>query len=215
MKTRTLRGFETLVGLKDKFFKMKIAIVKYNAGNIQSVSFALNRLGIEPLITDDVKELTSADKVIFPGVGEASTAMNYLKERGLDQVIKNLKQPVLGICLGMQLMCRFSEENITDCLGIFKQDVKLFPPNEKVPHMGWNTLEWEKDPLFKGLNKGAYVYFVHSYYAETGADTICTSNYILPFSAGLHRDNFYGLQFHPEKSGEIGQKMLENFLGIR
>jgi imidazole glycerol-phosphate synthase subunit HisH len=193
---------------------MKIAIVKYNAGNIQSVSFALNRLGIEPLITDDVKELTSADKVIFPGVGEASTAMNYLKERGLDQVIKNLKQPVLGICLGMQLMCRFSEENSTKCLGIFNQDVKLFPPTEKVPHMGWNTMEWKQNLLFKGLAQGAYVYFVHSYYAETGPDTICTSNYILPFSAGLHRDNFYGLQFHPEKSGEVGQKMLENFLGI-
>ena len=191
---------------------MNIAIVKYNAGNVQSVIFALNRLGIEPIVTDDVEKLQTADKVIFPGVGEASSAMMYLRERNLDTIIKNLKQPVLGICLGMQLMCRFSEENNTTCFGIFNQDVKLFPPTEKVPHMGWNSIEWKQTPLFNKLEQGAHVYFVHSYYAETGPDTICTSNYILPFSAGLHRDNFYGLQFHPEKSGPAGQKILENFI---
>ncbi len=193
---------------------MKLAIVKYNAGNVQSVEFALNRLGISPILTDDVQELKSADKVIFPGVGEASSAMDYLRQRGLDQVIKDLKQPVLGICLGMQLMCRHSEENDTDCLGIFNLDVKKFPPIEKVPHMGWNSIKFTDNPLFKGLPSDPYVYFVHSYHAEIGDGTICTSEYMLPFTAGLGRDNFYGLQFHPEKSGIIGQQILQNYVNL-
>ncbi|MGD9994416.1 MAG: imidazole glycerol phosphate synthase subunit HisH [Salinivirgaceae bacterium] len=190
----------------------KIAIVKYNAGNIQSVQFALNRLGIDPLVTDNPQQLKAADKVIFPGVGEASTAMKYLKERKLDQLLKELKQPFLGICLGMQLMCRHSEENNTDCLGIFDLQVKQFPPRDKVPHMGWNTINRFNSPLLKGIKEEEYVYFVHSFYAELGAETICESNYIVPFTAGLQKDNFYGFQFHPEKSGTIGATILKNFI---
>ncbi len=193
---------------------MKLAIVKYNAGNIMSVSYALNRLGIEPIITDSVDELRSADRIIFPGVGEASTAMKYLKERNLDKVIKDLKQPFLGICLGMQLMGSHSEEGDTQCLGIFDAKIKKFPPLNKVPHMGWNQIEEFKSPLLNGIKEQSFVYFVHSYYVEKCVETIATCNYILDFSAGLHKNNFHAFQFHPEKSGEIGAKILENFLTL-
>jgi len=193
---------------------MNIAIVKYNAGNIQSVEFALNRLGIQPEVTDNPDKLRNADKVIFPGVGEASTAMNYLKARGLDKILVSLKQPFLGICLGMQLMCTYSEENQTECLGLFDLNVKLFPPEKKVPHMGWNTLTNLKSPLFEGIPDNEFVYFVHSYFAETGNETIATSDYIQTFSAGLHKGNFYGVQFHPEKSGRMGQQILKNFIEL-
>jgi glutamine amidotransferase len=193
---------------------MKIAILKYNAGNIQSVEFALNRLGINPIITDNHTELRNADKVIFPGVGEASSAMKYLKERELDKLLISLKQPVLGICLGMQLMCKHSEENDTDCLNIFNLNVKKFEPLKKVPHMGWNTINNLKSPLLKDIKELEYMYFVHSYYAETGSETICKSNYINEFSAGLNKDNFFGFQFHPEKSGTIGAKILKNFIEL-
>jgi len=193
---------------------MKIAIVKYNAGNVQSVSFALKRLGINSEITDNPEKLKAADKVIFPGVGEASTAMKYLRERKLDEVLKSLKQPFLGICLGMQLMCKYSEENQTECLNIFDLNVKKFPPKDKVPHMGWNTISDLKTPLLKGITENEYMYFVHSYFAEIGVDTICKTNYINDFSAGLQKDNFYGFQFHPEKSGTAGAKILKNFIEL-
>lgn len=195
---------------------MKLAIVKYNAGNIQSVLYAMDRIGVSAEVTDDPEMIRSADKVLFPGVGEASTAMNYLRERRLDELIISLKQPVLGICLGMQLMCRHSTENDTDCLGIFDVDVKRFQPaegtSEKVPQIGWNALYDLKTPLFEGLDNDAYVYFVHSYYAAQSPYTIAYTNYVLPYSAALHRDNFYGVQFHPEKSADVGQKILENFI---
>ncbi len=193
---------------------MKVSIIKYNAGNVLSVTHALHRLGIEPEITDDPEKLRSADKVIFPGVGEASTAMNYLKGRELDKLIPELKQPFLGICLGLQLMCTYSEENDTPCLGIFDVKVKKFPPRDKVPHMGWNRLEKKENPLFKGTPSDTFLYFVHSYFAETGPDTIAASEYILPFSAAMNRDNFYAIQAHPEKSGQDGQIILKNFLDI-
>lgn len=193
---------------------MKLAILKYNAGNVHSVRMALNRLGIQPLVTDNPEELQSADKVIFPGVGEASSAMAYLTQRGLDQVILHLEQPVLGICLGLQLMCRHSEENDTTCLGIFETEVRKFPPLEKVPHMGWNSLDEPAGPLFKNVQTGDYVYFVHSYYAETAKFTTARTRYILPFSAALCRDNFYSVQFHPEKSGRVGEQILKNFLDL-
>lgn len=195
---------------------MKLAIVKYNAGNIQSVLYAMDRIGVSAEVTDDPDTIRAADKVLFPGVGEASTAMNYLRERKLDELIISLKQPVLGICLGMQLMCRHSTENDTDCLGIFDVDVKRFQPvegaPEKVPQIGWNALYDLKTPLFEGLENEAYVYFVHSYYAAQSPYTIASTNYVLPYSAALHRDNFYGVQFHPEKSADVGQKILENFI---
>ncbi len=195
---------------------MKIAIVRYNAGNIQSVLFALERLGIEADWTDDPELLLAADKVIFPGVGEASSAMAYLRSRKLDTLISSLKQPVLGICLGQQLMCSHSEEGDTSCLGIFDLKVKKFEPigGLKVPHMGWNQLEDLKSPLYQGIAEGSHVYFVHSYYAETGPETIATCNYGVPFSASIHRDNFYATQFHPEKSGETGAAILQNFLNL-
>lgn len=194
---------------------MTIAIVKYNAGNIRSVTYALQRLGIEPCISDEAETLRAADKVIFPGVGEASTAMAYLRQRGLDKLIPSLQQPVLGVCLGLQLMCRHSEESNTPCLGIFDVEVKRFPPKEKVPHMGWNRIERLQGQLFEGLSAEAYLYYVHSYYAEVSPDTIAQTNYILPYSAALQKDNFYALQAHPEKSGKDGEKILENFLKLQ
>ena len=189
-----------------------IAIVKYNAGNIKSVINALDRMGVEHCLTDDADELMSADKVILPGVGEANTAMKYLRERKLDQVVRELNQPFLGICLGMQLMCKYSEENDTECLGLVDEIVKKFPPKEKVPHMGWNDFVETKSSLFDGINLTDDVYFVHSYFVEVGPDTIATTNYIQDFSSGIRRDNFFGVQFHPEKSADIGQRILENFL---
>ncbi|WP_340113982.1 imidazole glycerol phosphate synthase subunit HisH [Maribellus mangrovi] len=199
---------------------MNIVIIKYNAGNIESVNNALNRLGVNAEITADHKKIKKADKVIFPGVGEASTTMAYLRKQGLDKLIVSLKQPVLGICLGLQLMCSHSEENNTDCLGIFDEKVKRFIPKPgeefvtKVPHMGWNAISVLKSELLAGIPENEYVYFVHSYYAEKSEHTIATCNYINPFSAALHKDNFYATQFHPEKSGTIGAKILDNFLKI-
>lgn len=196
---------------------MNIAIVKYNAGNIYSVVNALKRLGIEPLLTDDAELLAKADKVLFPGQGEASGAMSYLKERRLDEVIKNLKQPVLGICVGQQLLCKHSEEGNTDCIGIFDAEVKRFCPTrheDKVPAMGWNALYNTKSPLFKGFADNEFVYFVHSYYVPLCDATIATADYILPYSAALCKDNFYSTQFHPEKSGSVGERILKNFLAI-
>ncbi|MBN2522698.1 MAG: imidazole glycerol phosphate synthase subunit HisH [Bacteroidales bacterium] len=197
---------------------MKIAIIKYNAGNIMSVEYALQRLGIEAEVTNDKKKILAADKVIFPGVGEASTTMAYLRKNGLDILIRSLKQPVLGICLGMQLMCRHSTEGNVDCIGIFDEDVVLFQPVAgqenitKVPHMGWNDVTNVKSPLFDKSIEGQYVYFVHSYYATLGTDTIATCNYILPFSAAMHKKNFYATQFHPEKSGPVGARIIQNFV---
>lgn len=194
---------------------MKVAIIKYNAGNTQSVIYALQRLGIEPEVTDDPEQLKSADKIIFPGVGEASTAMNYLKERHLHHVITNLKQPFLGVCLGLQLMCKHSEENDTSCLGVFDIEVKKFPQsNLKVPQMGWNRIFDLKGELFKGVKAGEYTYFVHSYYAELDESTICTTDYSTNFSSGLHKDNFYAVQFHPEKSSDTGSKIIKNFIEL-
>jgi len=193
---------------------MNVAIIKYNAGNTQSVIYALNRLGVEPMVTDNVEEIKKADKVIFPGVGEASTAMNYLKNRNLDKVIKELKQPVLGICLGLQLMCRYSEENNTDCLNIFPVQVKKFPPQDKVPQMGWNSITNLKGKLFKEIKEGSYVYYVHSYYAELSEYTAATTDYILPYSAAIEKDNFLAVQFHAEKSSNEGSKMLKNFIEL-
>lgn len=193
---------------------MNVAIIRYNAGNVQSVIFAMERLGIDPVLTDDAEVIANADKVIFPGVGEASTTMAYLKEKKLDLLIKNLKQPVLGICLGMQLLCKHSEENNTECIGIFDNQVKLFPPKEKVPHTGWNNISNLKSLLLNNLQPEPFVYYVHSYYAELSTETIATTNYILPFSAALQKNNFYAVQFHPEKSAEAGEIILQNFLNL-
>lgn len=193
---------------------MKISIVKYNAGNIKSVSNALNRLSISHSITDDHDEIRKADKVIFPGVGEASTTMEHLKTHGLDALIRELKQPVLGICLGMQLMCRHSEEGDTPCLGIFDLPVQKFVIDLKIPHMGWNSLHEVKGPLFNDHLQGQYVYFVHSYYIPLARETAAVSHYGTSFSAAVQKDNFYATQFHPEKSGDAGQKILENFLKL-
>lgn len=191
-----------------------IAIVKYNAGNLRSVENALKRLGAAYEITDTPERLHAADHVIFPGVGEASSAMSYLRARGLDQVIRDLRQPFLGICLGLQLMCAHSEEGDTECLGIFQEKVKRFPDTGKVPQMGWNNFKKVKGPLFNGILLEDDVYYVHSYYAEIGEDTSAVCEYILPFSAAIQKDNFYGVQFHPEKSAEVGEKLLENFLKL-
>jgi imidazole glycerol-phosphate synthase subunit HisH len=199
---------------------MNIVVIKYNAGNIQSVEFALQRLGINPEITADQEKIKAADKVIFPGVGEASTTMKYLREHKLDQLIISLKQPVLGICLGLQLMCKHSEENDTMCLGIFEEKVKRFQVNKgeeslfKVPQMGWNTITKLKSELFDATLENQYVYFVHSYYAELGPHTIATTQYSQTFSAALHKNNFFETQFHPEKSGTIGAKILKNFIEL-
>jgi len=196
---------------------MSLVIIKYNAGNIQSVLYALERIGVEATVTDDLQQIQSADKVIFPGVGEASTAMNYLKERGLDIVIKNLTQPVLGICLGMQLMCKHSEENDIECLGIFDENVKKFKAEGlgfKVPQIGWNEISNLQSPLFNGLKENDYCYFVHSYYAALGEHTIATTNYIQSYSSALQKNNFYGVQFHPEKSAKVGEQILKNFINL-
>jgi glutamine amidotransferase len=195
---------------------MKVAIVKYNAGNIHSVYCALTRLGAEVVITDDPAELRAADKVVFPGVGQAASSMAYLKEHGLDEVIRSLTQPVLGICIGMQLLCRHSAEGDVDCLGVFDQTVLRFDataaPDCKVPQMGWNQITDLRTPLFDGVEADSHVYYVHSYYVPQCAETIATTDYIHPYSAALHRGNFYATQFHPEKSGSIGERILRNFL---
>ena len=196
---------------------MKVAVVKYNAGNIRSVDYALKRLGVEAVITADKEILQSADKVIFPGVGEAGTTMNHLKATGLDELIKNLRQPVFGICLGMQLMCRHSEEGEVDCLNIFDVDVKRFVPQkheDKVPQMGWNTNGKTNSKLFEGFTEEEFVYFVHSFYVPVCDFTAAETDYIHPFSAALHKDNFYATQFHPEKSGKTGERILRNFLDL-
>ena len=210
---------------------MNVAIIKYNAGNIGSVENAVKRLGIEPIITDVPELICSADRIIFPGQGEARSTMAYLKEHRLDEVIVNLKQPVLGICIGMQLLCRHSEEQDTDCLGVFDAEVKRFMPKaheDKVPQMGWNTIEKLKTPLFAGLEGGEgdadaakmsggkpdFVYFVHSYYVPLCTETIATTNYIQPYSSALHKGNFYATQFHPEKSGAVGERILRNFIEL-
>jgi glutamine amidotransferase len=216
---------------------MQVAIVKYNAGNIYSVVNALRRLGIEPTLTDDAELLKKADKVLFPGQGHAGEAMDYLRAHKLDEVIRDLKQPVFGICVGQQLLCKHSEEGDTECIGIFDTDVKRFQPQrheEKVPCMGWNLLEvrgersalplglskklevrdYQVNPILKGLGENPYVYFVHSYYVPVCAETIATADYILPYSASMHKDNFYTCQFHPEKSGKVGERILKNFLDL-
>ena len=191
---------------------MKVSIIKYNAGNVQSVLFALERIGINATVTDDISILKSSDKIIFPGVGEASSAMQYLKEKKLDEVIVDLKQPVLGICLGMQLMCKSSEEGNTECLGIFDNNIKLFEGNVKVPQIGWNNIYDLKTNLYKNVKEKEYMYFVHSYYAELSEHTIAKTNYGLEYSSSLQKNNFYGVQFHPEKSSYAGQQLLENFI---
>jgi imidazole glycerol-phosphate synthase subunit HisH len=194
---------------------MKLAIIKYNAGNIQSVSFALERLGVDFTITDQPEEILAADKVLFPGVGEASSTMNYLRSKKLDDLIRSLKQPVLGICLGMQLMCKYSEENNTECLGIFDENVKRFIPagGMKVPHMGWNQMNVRASWLDPAID-GRFIYFVHSYYVPVNEYTSAVTRYINPFSAALRKDNFYAVQFHPEKSAEAGELVLKSFLNV-
>ncbi|MCP2038734.1 imidazole glycerol phosphate synthase subunit HisH [Chryseobacterium sp. HSC-36S06] len=191
-----------------------IAILKYNAGNATSVENAVQRLGYETVITDDIAVLKAAEKVILPGVGEAASAMNYLKEKGLDEVIKSLKQPVLGICLGMQLLCESSEEGDTQTLGVFNTKVKKFPPEDLVPHTGWNNFTAVKGKLFENVRVDENCYFVHSYYAEISDETVAVTDYILPFSAALQKDNFYATQFHPEKSAPTGLQILKNFLSL-
>ena len=201
---------------------MNVAIVKYNAGNIYSVVNALRRMGIEPTLTDDAELLTKADKVLFPGQGHAREAMEYLRARRLDEVIRSLKQPVFGICVGQQLLCKHSEEGDVDCIGIFDAEVKRFQPErheDKVPCMGWNELKIENgklkiNPILEGLGEHPYVYFVHSYYVPVCEETIATADYILPYSASMHKDNFYACQFHPEKSSAIGERILKNFLEL-
>lgn len=197
---------------------MNVTIIQYNAGNIQSVLYALERLGITATVTDDAAMIQASDKVIFPGVGEASTAMSYLKARNLDQLIVSLKQPVLGICLGMQLMCQRSAENDTRCLGIFEEQVLAFKAKEasfKIPQIGWNTISNLKTDLFKGIAENSFTYFVHGYYAGLGSNTIATTNYIQEYSSALQKNNFYGVQFHPEKSAVVGEQIIQNFLAFK
>jgi glutamine amidotransferase len=193
---------------------MNVAIIKYNAGNIHSVRLALNRLGVEPIVSDNPEIIAQADKVIFPGVGEASSALDYLTKKKIVSLLPTLKQPVLGICLGLQLMCRHTEENNTPCLGIFNVDVKKFPPRDKIPHMGWNTIFNFNSELFKDIKKNSYVYFVHSYFAQLDQNTSANTEYIVTFSSALQKDNFYAVQFHPEKSGKVGERILNNFLSL-
>jgi glutamine amidotransferase len=192
----------------------KIVIIKYNAGNVYSVSSALKRLGYDAVISSDLDEIKSADKIIFPGVGEASSAMEYLRTTKLDELIPELKQPFLGVCLGLQLLCKSSQEGETKCLGVFDENVKRFPATEKVPHMGWNSIKHNGSKLFDKVPNDSFVYFVHSYFAELSEHTIAETNYILPFSSALQKDNFYALQFHPEKSGKIGEQILKNFIEL-
>ena len=195
-----------------------IAIIKYNSGNVQSVQYALQRLGAASVVTDDESVIRNAIKVIFPGVGHAAPAMQYLREKGLDKLIVSLQQPVLGICLGQQLMCNHSEEGNTDCLGIFNEEVKLFVPPAvgvfKVPHVGWNSIYNLSSILFRGVAENDFVYSVHSYYTALGKNTSATTDYIVPFSASLQKDNFYAVQFHPEKSGLVGETILKNFINL-
>lgn len=197
---------------------MGVVIIKYNAGNVFSVKCALQRIGVEAVVTDDLNIIRAADKVIFPGVGEASTAMSYLREKGLDGVIRDLKQPVLGICIGLQLLCRSSQEGNTRGIGVFDVDIKRFDntarPDLKIPHMGWNTIAVSDNALIEQGLDGAYVYYVHSYYAPVSPYTIATTDYITPFSAALHKDNFYATQFHPEKSGLVGESVLKKFIAL-
>ncbi len=193
---------------------MKVVIIKYGAGNVRSVLYALERLGVLAEVSDDFDVIRTADKVIFPGVGEASSAMKYLQEKGLDKLIPTLTQPVLGICLGLQLMCDSSEEGNTKCLGIFPQKVRKFPDVMKVPQIGWNNVFDLKTMIFNEVKENSYVYFVHGYYAELGDYTIAKADYIMPYSAALHRDNFYAMQYHPEKSGSVGEQMLRNFINL-
>jgi glutamine amidotransferase len=198
---------------------MKIAIIDYNAGNVQSVLFALERSGIQGILTNDIETIQTADKVIFSGVGEASTAMKYLKKYGLNTILPQLKQPFLGICLGMQLMCQYSEENDTKCLGIFDLEVKKFPIENngeqfKVPQIGWNKLEDIQSPLFENISSGDYTYFVHSYYVPLNEFSIANAQYSLKYCAALHRDNFYATQFHPEKSATVGAQIIQNFIDL-
>lgn len=196
---------------------MQVAILKYNAGNIRSVVNALRRIGCEPLITDSAEQLQTADRVVIPGQGAAGATMKYLREHSLDKIVTKLRQPVLGICIGQQLMCSHSEEDDTDCLGIFNTVVRKFQPTciaDKVPAMGWNGIDDLKTPLFNGIKEDDFVYFVHSYYVPVCDFTIATSNYTLPFSAALHHGNFYATQFHPEKSGSVGERIMENFLNL-
>ncbi|MBE6271426.1 MAG: imidazole glycerol phosphate synthase subunit HisH [Prevotella ruminicola] len=196
---------------------MQVAIVKYNAGNIYSVVNALKRLGIEPTLTDDAELLMKADKVLFPGQGHAGEAMDYLRARKLDMLIRDLKQPVFGICVGQQLLCKHSEEGDTECIGIFDAEVKRFQPQrheDKVPCMGWNELKLTVNPILKNLGEAPYVYFVHSYYVPVCSETIATADYILPYSASMHKDNFYTCQFHPEKSGKVGEQIIKNFIDL-
>jgi glutamine amidotransferase len=195
-----------------------VAIIKYNAGNVQSVQYALQRIGVDSVVTDDVAAIQAADKVIFPGVGHANSAMQYLRERQLDHLIISLKQPVLGICLGLQLMCKHSEEGNTDCLGIFDEQVKFFPTSQsadqKIPQIGWNNIYAYHSRLFTGISDNEFVYTVHSYYAALGVSTVAKTDYIIPYSAALQKGNFYAVQFHPEKSGKVGELILKNFINI-
>lgn len=197
---------------------MKVVIIKYNAGNICSVDNALRRIGIEPVISSDPEVIAGADRVVFPGQGEAHSTMSYLKAHRLDECIRSLRQPVLGVCIGMQLLCKHSEEQDTECLGIFDTDVKRFQPtrhDDKVPQMGWNEIYDTKSPLFKGFDKKEFVYFVHSFYAPLCEHTIATTDYIQPYSSALAKDNFFATQFHPEKSGSVGERILQNFIDLK